>query len=246
VQGPATYLAGYFEHVVAVGFERASGRGVHVTEECVHHAAGEERYARRGPRGGGGNGGNGAVGGSGEGPRRVAPPRRSSRRAKRPRPRSAQHPHPEPHSPTSGKRGRDARGAEPAREREQGSPQTLVPKYPQHQRRQPRKTAGSEELLSRGLEPAPIAHARGANRLAPAAAEASVQMLRQGCVLSRKLAPLQGSHEDNAAARTVRFVTSGEICGAGRKTETAVDARVERGEVGCRCHPNRRLLPRRR
>src|SRR5204862_5203093 len=82
-----------------------------------------------------------------------------------------------------------------------------------------------------GLEPPAVAHSGRARRLAPAAAEAGVEMLDQGGIVGAELTPLEGAHQQDPAAGAVAFVGGREISRTGREAESAVDARVQRFEA---------------
>src|SRR5207245_3914812 len=92
----------------------------------------------------------------------------------------------------------------------------------------------------RRLEAVSVADAGGADRLAPATAEAAVEVRREGGIVGGELAALERAHQLDAAARAVGLVPGGEEGGARLQAEAAVDAGVERGEAAAFTH---RLRP---
>ena len=90
----------------------------------------------------------------------------------------------------------------------------------------------AHQEFSGGFQPSAIPHSRGAHRLTAAAAEAGVEVLKQSGIVGRDLSPLEPAHQHNAAARAVGLVTGGEVSGAGREAESAVDAGIEGTEGG--------------
>ena len=84
----------------------------------------------------------------------------------------------------------------------------------------------SDSSASR-FEAVAVLHARGAHRLAGAAAEAAIEMIDECRIGHGEIAALERPHQLDAAARRVGLIASSEKCRTGLKAEPTVHARVQ-------------------
>src|SRR6266513_1415720 len=139
----------------------------------------------------------------------------------------AEHPHRESHPPPSREPTRDSRGAYEPRQGVQDA--RCFPPGERLERRthQGRYAAALRQQRAGRLEAAAVAHARGTNGLAPAAAETAVEVQGDPRIAGSELARLERAHQLDAAARAVGFVTGGEEGGACLETEAAMHTGVQ-------------------
>ena len=146
--------------------------------------------------------------------------------------RRCQHPHRKPEPAPTREPSREAGLPQPAPRGEQQAPDRRIAKHAQHRSCLKRETPGPKELLARGLEPAAIADAGRADRLAAATAEAGVEVRDQRLVIRAQLSALERAHEEDAPARTVRLVAGGEVGRTGGQAEPAMHAWIQRFVAG--------------
>jgi hypothetical protein len=96
-----------------------------------------------------------------------------------------------------------ARVPEPTGRRQQRLPEPASAEHPEHKSGLGAEAVGLDQAFARRLESLAVAHAGGADRLAPAAAEAGIEMLEQGRVVGREFAAFERAHQHNAAPRAV-------------------------------------------
>ena len=133
-----------------------------------------------------------------------------------------------PSRPAACEEPREPRDAEGASHREQRSPDALVAERAEYETREWAGTVTLVQPLPRYLEPASVAHAGGANGLASPAAKTRIEVLDERRLIGLDLSTLEGAHENDPTARAVGLVSSGQVCGAGRQAESAMDTGRER------------------
>ena len=204
VKGAAAHLTGDLSNPQAIRLERASSRIVDMIEQRVHHTTAEE-----------GDGGSAVGLGGGDTSARKALGR-------------AQHAQLEPEPSGACEKPRKPRDPKGTSHREQRSPDALVAERAEYETREWAGPVTLVQPLPRYLEPASVAHAGRANGLASPAAKARIEVLDERRVIGLDLSTLEGAHENDSTARAVGLVSSGQVCGAGRQAESAVDTGRER------------------
>ena len=183
---------------------------MHVCEEGVHDAAGEERDCRATATAGA----------------------RAGRRGSRPAGRCSRGQHPEGEGQPAGtsEGARDPRRTKPTGHREERAPEEGSGEDAQDDPGPEGESACANQPTTRRRQAFPVGDAGRAGRLAAAASEAAVEMIDQRGVGGRDAAGGEGAHEDDATPGAVVLVSRGEVRRAGGQTKPAVHAGGERFE----------------